>query len=576
MPYMPPELLTYIVAKDLTGKDTKRDEFIERLKRFPRSMVIRLCSVLNLLLSKWSGDYDFDSHAKLARSFFPPPIAERIIKSGRLAFHRHQLLYVAQEALRHCDENGRDITTPYWGGFGVVLLMASELLYMPLPKGETKSEEWARKICLLLPDMEANGVQSYLLKIVRSYVMTSQFIEPLRGKPNFFDLAAVFEAATGVPLEVYQALIFGAMTRFIKLDDIKKSNDLASFAVPATWFRSTTVPPAQIEKFFEYVSANADALAAVVNEKKPVANDFTIFRNKPLFADIGYFFPLDVAILAEKFDSGPFWRVHEHIAPEDRGRFHSFWGNVFEEYINWLLRQCVDGKDNQFYPNPKYAARPTEQVCDGIMLCGRSAVLIEYKSSTFTVAAKYSGNPQELENELRKKLVGTSESRKGVYQLADAVEKLCRQENPDKIEGIDMTQVSTVFPLIITRDDLGSALGTNAFLNLHFQDLLKGKRYSRSVTPMFCLSADDLEKLSAYLPDCALAEVLSARYKRDKVLQSSFWLVENSVLKKKGERKPTVLVGASGKLGRMMAERLGLKDDAPQKVESGATTSPAE
>lgn len=106
---MPLELLTYIVAKDLTGKDTNRDEFIERLKKFPRSMVIRLCSLLNLLLSKWSGDYDFESHAKLARSFFPPPIAERIIKSGRLAFHRHQLLYVAQEALRHCDENGRDI-----------------------------------------------------------------------------------------------------------------------------------------------------------------------------------------------------------------------------------------------------------------------------------------------------------------------------------------------------------------------------------------------------------------------------------------------------------------------------------
>jgi len=83
-------------------------------------------------------------------------------------------------------------------------------------------------------------VQSYLLKIVRSYVMTSQFIEPLRVNPNFFDVAALFEAATGVPLEVYQALTFGAMTRFIKLDDIKKSNDLASFAVPATWFRSTT------------------------------------------------------------------------------------------------------------------------------------------------------------------------------------------------------------------------------------------------------------------------------------------------------------------------------------------------
>jgi hypothetical protein len=96
-----------------------------------------------------------------------------------------------------------------------------------------------------------------------------------------------------------------------------------------------------------------------------------------------------------------------------------------------------------------------------------------------------------------------------------------------------------------------------------------------SVTPMFCLSADDLEKLSAYLPDCTLADVLSARYKRDKVLQSSFWLVENSVLKKKGERKPTVLVGASGKLGHMMAGGLGLKDET-QKAEAAESPTRGE
>jgi hypothetical protein len=36
-----------------------------------------------------------------------------------------------------------------------------------------------------------------------------------------------------------------------------------------------------------------------------------------------------------------------------------------------------------------------------------------------------------------------------------------------------MTQITTIFPLIITRDDLGAALGMNAFLNLHFQELLK-------------------------------------------------------------------------------------------------------
>lgn len=128
-------------------------------------------------------------------------------------------------------------------------------------------------------------------------------------------------------------------------------------------------------------------------------------------------------------------------------------------------------------------------------------MLIEYKSSTFTVQAKYGGDSIKLEDELKKKLAGTPESRKGVYQLADAIEKLWRQENPDKIEGVNTSWITTVFPLIITRDDLGAALGTNAFLNVQFQALMKGKKFSRSVTPLSCLSADHLEKLSSYLPD---------------------------------------------------------------------------
>ena len=566
---MPPILLTYVIAKDVRGKTVSYEEFVARLQKFPRSAVIRLCSVLNMLtLAKWDATFDFESHAKMVRSFFPPRVADRMITSGRLVFHRHQLLYVAQEAVRHCTEVGRDTKARYAAGFGNVLLLASELLYKDLPKATTESEYWARRISQLLPDMEANGIMtSYSQKMWRSFLLTSKFLEAQRGKSNFFDIPALFKEATGIPLDMYQALLFGSLSRFGQLDDIKKSNELAAFAVPDSWFRSTKVPQEQIQRFFEYVSATAPAFADLVKQKNPLPNDFTVFRNKPLFADVGYFFPFDFPLLAEKFDSGPFWRVHEHIAAEQRANFHSFWGTLFEEYISWVFASSVDGKRNRFHPNPRYAGRPNEQVCDGVVICGRNLALIEYKSSTFTVEARYGGDPTKLEAELKKKLVGTPESRKGVYQLADAVEKLCRQDNPDRIEGVDMSQITTIFPLIITRDDLGAALGTNAFLNLHFQELMKSTKFSRSVTPLTCLSADALEMLSAYLPDTSLADALSARFKRDKKVQSSFWLVDNSVLAEKGDRKPPLFSAPSKKLFEVMAARLGLPDDTkPQKT----------
>jgi hypothetical protein len=557
---MPPVLKTYLIASELTGRPTTEEEFRKRLQFFSRSAAVRLCSILNMLLSKWAGDYDFEAHARLVRSLFPPPTAAAIIQTQRLAFHRHQLLFVAQEALRYCDDDARDMSTPYWGGFGVVLLMASDLLNTAFPSGGAPSEDLARKICRLLPDMEANGLQSYQTKIVRSYTMTSRFIESFRGKGNFFDVPKLFEAAVGVPLETYQALVFGSISRFAKLHELKRSPNPADFAIPKSWFKQTSVPPETTKRFFDYVSASSDAFAKIVAEKKPHSNDFTVFRDKPLFGESRKFFPLDLALLAEKFESGPFWRVHNQLPNGERENFHSFWGSVFEAYVNWVMSNSVDGKTNRFYSDPRYAGKPEEQVCDGIVICGRCAILLEYKSSTFTVVGKYGGNPSQLDVELRTKLVGTAKSRKGVFQLADAVEKLCRPENPAKIEGVDMYEVSTVFPLLIIRDDMGSAFFMNTYLNWHFQEMIKGKRFLRSVTPLFCLSADDIEKLSPFLRDSSLAEVLSARYKPDKNLKSSFWTVENSVLARKGERLPSLLVDQTEKLGEMIATRLGLKD----------------
>lgn len=85
------------MAKARLARSSSRDS-----RSFLVVRSFRLCSVLNLLLSKWTGDYDFDSHAKLVRTFFLPPIAARIIASRRLAFHRHQLLYVDRGVVETC------------------------------------------------------------------------------------------------------------------------------------------------------------------------------------------------------------------------------------------------------------------------------------------------------------------------------------------------------------------------------------------------------------------------------------------------------------------------------------------
>src|SRR5260370_25952854 len=65
----------YIIYSNVTGKPATEVEFIERLKRFSSSALLRVCSVLNMVLTQWVDGYDEESHARLVHTFVHPTLA---------------------------------------------------------------------------------------------------------------------------------------------------------------------------------------------------------------------------------------------------------------------------------------------------------------------------------------------------------------------------------------------------------------------------------------------------------------------------------------------------------------------
>jgi len=230
--------------------------------------------------------------------------------------------------------------------------------------------------------------------------------------------------------------------------------------------------------------------------------------------------------------------------------------------MNRLLREFCTSDANRFYADPRYESNPDDQVCHPVIICDRDAVLLESKGSTFTSISKYGADIDEIKGELEA----------SVGQLARAVERLYRYDKPDRIQGIDFSGISTVFPLIVIRDEIGSGFGMDAYLNSRFQELKPQKTW-RSVTPMFSLSADDLEKLTPYLAEVPLTRALSARYRRDKALLSSFWMVDNSVIDPKGERHPQFIKMAPQIIREMSTRILGLSLEPNSTVSAGAFSS---
>ena len=144
-------------------------------------------------------------------------------------------------------------------------------------------------------------------------------------------------------------------------------------------------------------------------------------------------------------------------------------------------------------------------------------------------------------------------------QLAHAVDKLCRQKDPDGIQGLDMSNVEVILPVVIMRDDIGSAWGMNAYLNIRFQESKTVQAQGRAVTALFCLSANDIEMISSYLFDTRLLDILMARYRAERPLMASFWTTENTVLKKRNFRKPQFVFDQMKELTAMSLKVLGLK-----------------
>lgn len=556
---MATEFATYVDFREVNGgSPCTLGQFHTALQSFPRNLVLRVCSVLNTHVASWAGEYTPETQARLLPGFFLKEISDYIIASGRPVFHRHQLLFVAQEALRICHAAESDSDRRAWRGLGIVFLMANDQLGRTMPRIADSAENIAGMIASLVPTLEANNVQSYLLKMARSYLMLSRFAEPLRMEKFYFDVPHLFETATKIPLDIFQALLFGAISRFARFDKLRASTNLEDYTISGAWFGQRGLSSEQVDLFLADLSATPDELAAAIDNQKPKADDFTLLRDKPLFSHGNVFFPFDFTFLAEKFDSGPFWRVNFHIENSKRERFHSFWGSVFERYMNWIFESFCAGGPNRFYPNPVYLDGAEEQVCDGIIVSGDTAILMEYKGSTFTARGKYGGDAKTLQKELEEKLVGTPKKRKGVRQLAEAIERLGRQANPVQIKGIDLSNVRTLLPLVVTRDGLGSAFGMNTYLQFRFEELKPKLHLNFGIISLFCLSADDIEKVTPYLSDTSLLEILLARLDQEPSLFSPFWTVRNKVLEKTEERKPQWVYDALRELVQMSAKRLGI------------------
>ena len=496
-------------------------QFRASLRRHRRSTLLMACSRLGVLFNfgpEGQTTAESGPTAYYIRQLFPQRLARQVqhyANDGRAIFFQGQVRFLAAEILRLPTDSEDTFTDTHDTDMGPLLLMAGELLYVPYKKHADRLDEMVNTICTFLPLYEIDTVIEPVANYLRFYIFLTVNVGRLpTHKRDLFDLPNLFESKFGFSVETYSEFIFCFVMHAMMLRNKMKTEVGIPGGLSVNNFRHTTVPHAEIGKMFETVSFSLESLDKARDQLG--YGDFDALRDQPYLRHEDVLFCLDYEFAASKLESAVLWRMLRSFkSNRQKDLYLSFWGYVFEDYVAWLFENYASAPLNCSFANPRYQNGNANEICDGIVICGETAILIETKLATCPSATRYSGDVEAMRAYLDQKLVVD----KGISQLVQALANIAAQSQsglPTFLRGI-----KKFIPLIVTKDDIGSSWGVNAYLNERFQEL-RGRHKRLTITPLVSMNIATLERLMGHLQQTALQEILQDRIKGDPDLARSF------------------------------------------------------
>jgi len=505
------------------GPRITKDEFEAQLAKYPKSSILIACTKLSVGFGYGPDactvphDDVSDLHVPIV---FPPNLVSEVRRwfhhAGRIPFFSGQLRFLAAETVRlqpqqpvpEIPENG-----PRNDQFGELMLKSGELLYKKHVIVEDELDGYANIAAEFLPFYEIGSPTDPMFSFLRFYIWLTKIIPRIPTDLLKFELEGEFQKLFSFPVITYAEFIATFALHALEERQKQTYDKPIDATLRKGWFKETTVPEATIEQMFETVSFTLD------NMPKPKDTlgygDFEFLKDRPYFLFNGDMYMLDYEFALGKLESAVIWRVLRSLPANKKEPWLSHWGLVFEEYVTWMFETYAIPTMHKIHPNPRYL-NSTDQICDQIIICGDTAVLIEAKLATCPAADRYSGDYQKIKSYLEDKLVKT----KGVNQLIAAVKRLGAKGSdvPDYLKGI-----AKIIPVIITRDDFGGCWGVNAYLNKRFKSQLSTKSHKGIVvTPLVSMNISCLERMMWVLQEKAFADVMEERIRTDPTLRQPF------------------------------------------------------
>jgi len=219
----------------------------------------------------------------------------------------------------------------------------------------------------------------------------------------------------------------------------------------------------------------------------------------------------------------------------------------------WLFETYASTEHNKVYSITKYEDDPKKQICDIIIVCGSTAILIEAKLATCRADVRYSGDYKKMRKFIEDRLVCGTDRQVGVSQLVNALNNITG--SPASALPEWLRSIRKFIPVIVTKDDIGSSWVMNAYLQKRFKQQKK-KYKGYTVTPVVSMSISTLERSMKALTELSFETILEDRMHEDKQLTRPFEAASKYVQR-----------GVAGKLSVHMEVLQKLSDEVIKKYE---------
>ena len=507
-------------ASDVDYPDSE-EHLAEIIRSFNlRDIVITLARI-NLLLQR-SDDY-LKCERILQKNFCSQNLREQIQRRNlttHIIFNRLstlRLLNISINLANPGSTRSPDDTEEARNDLARCYLIANQLFDQGSSYGSTALTDDGKKELLVsfIPSREYATNPSPLPHIKRLLVRSEEFLRRFRKMAKEFDVSNTFTQATRLTLQDYQHLIFSILnvTSTFSPEEILEGSVL--FVDVKQYPRLMPL----YDKLLQHACISIDNLPSGTKAADSLPYEFRLWRQYPL-VKLGEnrVLCVDIGFLLDKIQTGVFWILRKQLEKEKKNsgkKIIQLRGRVFENYAASIIKRVLPSIQAQtvrdaegYIINPKYNQKDKKE-CTDIAVCGREdLVLLECKAPLLTARSKFSGDFSKFHHEIRSKIL----LRDSKNQLWNAIQTLghTNKKMRQKVNGINMSTVKKIYPVLVLDDPIFSIVFMNWYLNSEFQRSVKYNdlKNDLQIMPLTVLTINDLEDLEPYLEDTPLHEHL--------------------------------------------------------------------